>query len=73
MRDELANLNHCAVLFLSGAAVNLSWYDNRILSRVLPIMYVFHESFVEIQITRNIRVAAYISKRKRFFFFEVWC
>ena len=26
MRAELANLNHCAVQFLSRAAVNLSWY-----------------------------------------------
>ena len=26
MRTELANLNHCAVPFLSRAAVNLSWY-----------------------------------------------
>ena len=24
---ELANLNHCAVPFLSRAAFNLSWYD----------------------------------------------
>ena len=28
MRTELANLNHCAVLFLSRAATNLSWYDS---------------------------------------------
>ena len=28
MRAELAILNHCAVPFLSRAAVNLSWYDN---------------------------------------------
>ena len=27
MRAELANLSHCAVLFLSRA-VNLCWYDN---------------------------------------------
>ena len=27
MRAKLANLNHCAVPFLSRAAVNLSWYD----------------------------------------------
>ena len=26
MRAKLANLNHCAVPFLSCAAVNLSWY-----------------------------------------------
>ena len=26
MRAELADLNHCAVLFLSRAAVNLRWY-----------------------------------------------
>ena len=26
MRTELANLNHCAVPFLSRAAVNLCWY-----------------------------------------------
>ena len=28
MREELAGLNHCAVPFLSRAAVNLSWYDS---------------------------------------------
>ena len=28
MRAELANLNHCAVPFLSRAAVNLSLYDS---------------------------------------------
>ena len=27
MHAELANLNPCAVPFLSRAAVNLSWYD----------------------------------------------
>ena len=27
MRAELVKLNHCAVPFLSRAAVNLSWYD----------------------------------------------
>ena len=27
MRAELANPNHCAVPFLSRAAVKLSWYD----------------------------------------------
>ena len=27
MHAELANLNHCAVPFLSRAAVNLTWYD----------------------------------------------
>ena len=27
MRDKLANLNHCAVPFLSRAAVNLCCYD----------------------------------------------
>ena len=32
MRAELANLNHCAVLFLSRTAVNLSWYDSMNLS-----------------------------------------
>ena len=26
MPAELANLNHCAVLFLSRAATNLCWY-----------------------------------------------
>ena len=26
MRAELANLNHCAVLFLSRAAANFCWY-----------------------------------------------
>ena len=28
MRAELANIHHCAVPFLSRAAVNLSWYDS---------------------------------------------
>ena len=28
MRADLANLNHCAVLFLSRAAVNLSWHHS---------------------------------------------
>ena len=28
MRAKLTNLNHCAVPFLSRAAVNLSWYDS---------------------------------------------
>ena len=27
MRAKLANLDHCAVPFLSHAATNLSWYD----------------------------------------------
>ena len=27
MRAELSSLNHCAVPFLSPAAVNLRWYD----------------------------------------------
>ena len=30
MRAELANLNHCAVPFLSRAAVSLSWYDSTV-------------------------------------------
>ena len=28
MRAELADLNYCAIPFLSRAAVNLSWYDS---------------------------------------------
>ena len=28
MRAKLANLNHCAVPFLSRAAANLCWYYN---------------------------------------------
>ena len=32
MRAELANLNHCAVPFLSRAAVKLSWYDSSLLT-----------------------------------------
>ena len=31
VRAELANLSHCAVPFLSRAAVNLSWYDSTFL------------------------------------------
>ena len=30
MRAKLANINDCAVPFLSRADVNLSWYDNSI-------------------------------------------
>ena len=30
MRTEFANLDHCAVLFLRRAAVNLSWYDSTV-------------------------------------------
>ena len=37
MRAELANLNHCAVPFLSRAAVNLSWFDS--------ILYFLHGAF----------------------------
>ena len=31
MRAVLANHNHCAVPFLSRAAVNLNWYDINII------------------------------------------
>ena len=34
MRAKFANLNHCAVPFLSGAVVNLNWYNS-----TLPIAY----------------------------------
>ena len=30
MHAELANLNHCVVLFLSRAAVNLSWCNSNL-------------------------------------------
>ena len=32
MRAELANLNNCAVPFLSRAAVNLSWYHSTLIT-----------------------------------------
>ena len=35
VRAELPNLNNCAVLFLSLAAVNLSWYDSTYLQRYI--------------------------------------
>ena len=34
---ELANLYHCAVSFLSRAAVNLSWYDIHVRPNVLAL------------------------------------
>ena len=46
IRAELANLNHCAVPFLSRAAVNLSWYDSnkyRNISAFL-LFFLFHNS-----------------------------
>ena len=33
LRGKLANLNHCAVPFLSRAAVNLYWYDYTFLTK----------------------------------------
>ena len=41
MRAELANLNDCAVPFLSRAAVNLSWYD--IISIYISTFACFHK------------------------------
>ena len=38
MRAELANLNYCAVAFLSRAAVNLCWYYILLLYIVYYIM-----------------------------------
>ena len=43
MRAELANLNHCAVSFLSRAAVNLSWYDSTHYIISLIICKLFHK------------------------------
>ena len=40
MRAELANLNHCAVAFLSCTAVNLGWYD----SIRLALITCYHRS-----------------------------
>ena len=40
MRAELANLDHCAVPFLSRAAVNLCWYFYTVGLR--PILYIIH-------------------------------
>ena len=37
MRAELANLDDCAVPFLSRAAVNLCWY--------YYILYSFHQNY----------------------------
>ena len=45
MRAELVNLNHCAVPFLSRAAVKLSWYDSCvycILYSVYCVVYSIH-------------------------------
>ena len=41
IRAELANLNHCAVPFLSLAAVNFSWYDSTGCSKKTGPAYVF--------------------------------
>ena len=35
MRAKLDTLNHCAVPFLSCAAVNLSWYDTTVHSKMI--------------------------------------
>ena len=43
MRAELANLNHCAVPFLSRAAVSLSWYDSTVKLKDLFIIDEEHE------------------------------
>ena len=40
MRAKLTTLNHCAVPFLSRAAVNLSWYDSlNILERSIEVIF----------------------------------
>ena len=39
MRAKLANLNHCAVPFLSRAAVNLSWYD-------ITVFYTYYNGYL---------------------------
>ena len=46
MRAELANINHCAVPFLSRAAVNLSWYDSTYII-IIYIIYMVYAACTE--------------------------
>ena len=50
MCAELANLNHCAALFLSRAVVNLTWYD----SRTMHILYGSIKQTVLIKNSNNL-------------------
>ena len=43
MRAELADINHCAVPFLSRAVVNLSWYDDIKYSSTLSLRLFKHD------------------------------
>ena len=52
MRAELVNLNHCAVPFLSRAAVNLSWYDST--------LYIHPDNDVILSTNPNIYTYNYI-------------
>ena len=57
MRAEVSNLNHCAVPFLSRAAVNLNWYDYNeyfvLIYRLLVLGNVFKGIFTSIFPFRN--------------------
>ena len=70
MRAELANLNHCAVPFLSRVAVNLSWYDSSITisisiiirgfwsqNLVRPTFLKYSRTSISITITRGPRLS----------------
>ena len=58
MCAELANLNHCAVPFLSRTAVNLSWYDSTIphkhLDNISSIFYQLIEFNVFIPFSNSL-------------------
>ena len=50
MRAELANLNHCEVLFLSRAAINLSLYNSSPVMKwteFLEISYEFAKKIIQ--------------------------
>ena len=54
MRAELANLNQCAVPFLSRAAINLSWYDSVLYSVYCIVKIGFEVSTQRFFITATI-------------------
>ena len=45
MRADLANLDHCAVPYLSSAAANLCWYNTSVYY-ISPILECLHGVFV---------------------------
>ena len=48
MRAELANINHCAVPFLSRAVVSFSWYNN------ILVCYRYRKEISKIEVMKRI-------------------